>query len=66
MSGALEEETRVWSSQEGEKDKLFSTFLNLNPTKHILFFPFKPRADDYTTKQLKLCIKDYIVTMYPA
>ena len=37
MSGALEEETGVWSSQ-GEKDKLFSTFLHLNHTKHIFFF----------------------------
>jgi len=42
-SGALEEETGVWSSQGGEKDKHF--------------FSFKPRADDCTTKQLIL-LKD--------
>ena len=42
-SGALKEETEVWSSQGGEKDKHFSFF--------------KPRADDCTTKQLIL-LKD--------
>ena len=59
-SRALKEEVGVWGSQGGEKDK---------------FFFFKPRADDCTTKQLillkdmfslKLCINDYMTTMYPA
>ena len=32
-----------------------------------MFFFFKPRADDYTTKQLSLGpAKDYLTTMYPA
>ena len=42
-SGALEEEIRVWYSQEGEKDKrLFffslSTFLSLSHIKHFFVF----------------------------
>ena len=61
-SRALEEEIGIWSSQGREKDKK-------------IFFFFKPRADDCTTKQLispkdmfflKLCTSDYITTMYPA
>ena len=52
-SGALKEEREVWSSQGGEKDKLFFPYiLSLSHIKR--FFSFKPRADDYTTKQLSL------------
>ena len=48
--------------------------LSVSPPISINFF-FKPRANDYTTKQLillmdmvflKLCTSDYIPTMYPA
>ena len=58
---------------EGEKGtNVFSTSLCLSYIRH---FFFKPRANDYTTKQLillkgmfflKFCTNDYITTMYLA
>ena len=39
---------------KGEKDKLFSTFLSLSHIIFFFFFSFKPRAGDYTTKQVIL------------
>ena len=52
-SGTLEEEIGVWSSQGGEKDK------------HFFSLSLKLMLHNKTT-QLKLCTKDYIITMYPA
>ena len=51
-SGALEEETRVWNSQGGGKNKgpsFFSTFLSLSHTK---WFFIQPGTDDYATNSL--------------
>ena len=52
-SGALEEETGVWNSQEGGKDKhfffFFSTSLSLSHIK-CYFFSLSPELDDYTTQ----------------
>ena len=63
-SGVLEEEIRVWGSQEGRRDNVyFSTLLSLSHTKQ--FFSFKPGTDYYTI-QFKFCTRDYITTMYPA
>ena len=87
-SGVLEEEKAVQVSPGGKKDKLvFSTLLCLSHIRHFFSYLcivmttifmtnfFKPRANDYTTKQfillkgmffLKLCSNDYIITMYLA
>ena len=71
-----EEEKGVWGSQGGHRVLEFSrrrtgqtfffpsTSLSLS---HIKCFFFKPRTADYTKRaQFKLCIKDYITTMYLA
>ena len=57
---------RVWDSQGEGKDKhlFFSPLHSLVLITQNIFF-FKPRTDDYTTTQFKLCTKDYI-TMSPA
>ena len=74
-SRTLEKKKGVWGSWRGEKDKhLFFTFLCLSH-KGLKGLPllFKPRANDYTTKQpiflkdmffLKLCTNDYMTTVH--
>ena len=52
-SGALKEEIRVSILKEGKRTNIFPIFLNLSHIK-LFFSFFKPKADDYTTKQLSL------------
>ena len=65
-SGFPEEETGVWNSGGGGKDKrlfFFSTFLNLS---HINLFSLSPKLMiTQQTTQFKLCTKGYITTLYP-
>ena len=64
--GFPEEEKGTWGSQGGDRGLEFlrrrkgqtsfffsSAFLTLSHIKHF-FFPFKPRTDNYTTKQFSL------------
>ena len=65
-SGVLEE-TGIWNSQGGGKDKhlFFSTFLSLSHIKHF----FSLSQELMITQQMtlfKLCTKDYVKTMYSA
>ena len=61
-SRVFEEEKGVWGSEGGDrhlefsrrKTNFFPTFLSLSHIKVFFLFFFKPRADDYATKQLSL------------
>ena len=67
-SGIFEEETGVWNSQGGGKDKLFffslSTFLSLSHIKLFFFFFLSPELMiTHKKNQFKLCTRDHITTM---
>ena len=67
-SGFPEEETGVWNSQGGGKDKrlfFFSTLLNLSHLKLFFSLSLELTVTQQTT-QFKLCTKNYVTTMYPA
>ena len=57
-SGVPEEEKGVWGSQGGERGlgltRRKESGLELSRRRKGQAFFFKPRADDYTTKQLSL------------
>ena len=68
-SGFPEEETGVWNSQGGGKDKcLFPPlqFLSLGHIKCFFFFFKLGTMITQQTTQIKLCTRDYITAMYPA
>ena len=67
-SGFPEEETGVWNSQGGGKDKrlfFFSTLLNLSHLNLFFSLSLELTVTQQTT-QFKLCTKNYVTTMYPA
>ena len=47
-----------------EEERTTFSFILLSLSHMKCLFFFKPRTDDYTTTQFKLCTKDYM-TMYP-